>query len=393
MKTKGHARVLFTALAVAVASTVSLPAGAVSVEDGPVVVTGQILDSRSAPVAGGRVALLAQPTSMPNASVGDSFKVLPVDEGLTDSSGHFSLRLKRTEALGQYVDGESGFLDLEVLAGLDRQMGVYRFTVAVPPARIGELRDGDVVLARDTTRTQDSGVQITLSDEVSPAKISTSGDENVRSSPMPKQYGCVVTNIATYTPFVLIGSLYSTWSSFSGSYAYQTSASSTLGVGYSSTGVLGSYSASGTSTKASTQLFTWYPSASFQKLFKVQWKYFKQQSHCVFEFSEYYFYEVVPQNATAGGTDATAASVPSTPAANCVQQNGFTYSTSNQTAITWTNGVALGSIIGIDLSSKSNWTTSHKIAISTTAQRKLCGTSGQPGDSYFGELVARPPAG
>lgn len=393
MRMKGRAPAILAVLTVAVASTIATPARAASVNDGPVVVTGQVEDSESAPAAGGHVVLLAQPAVTPTARIGDSQKVLPLDEVVTDSTGKFSLRLQWTEELEQYVDSSSGYLDLEVLATVGREMGIYRFTVALSGVRPGVLRDGDVTLARDPARSRDSGVKITLSDNGVASKSIASDDGRSKSQPMPKQYGCVITNVATYTPFTLIGTLYSTWSSFSGSYQYQTSASSTLGVGYSTTGVLGSYSMSGTSTKASSQLFTWYPSGAFKKLFKVQWKYFKQQSHCVFEFFEYYFYEVVPQNATGGGTDATAASIPATPAANCVQQNGFTYSTTNQTAINWTNGVTIGSLIGIDLSAQSNWTTSHKIAISTTAQRKVCGTNGQPGDSYFGELVVKPPAG
>jgi hypothetical protein len=83
-----------------------------------------------------------------------------------------------------------------------------------------------------------------------------------------------------------------------------------------------------------------------------------------------------------GGAIYGGASYPSTP--YCVtQQAGTGFTKNSTTAITWSNGASLASIIGIDLSSRTGYTSSAEITFHFSATHRLCGKGGTPGSTAY----------
>ncbi|GAB3056954.1 hypothetical protein GCM10027053_18120 [Intrasporangium mesophilum] len=348
---------------------------------------GRLTDGRGITAAQAKATLVAWPPVNRNQREGDRIKLLPVSVASTDSQGNFRLTLRRSAELEQYIDPTTRLLDLDVLAQSGDERGTYSFTVTIPPATGGSLTG--VRLARDETRSADTGVTIRLRGPAAPtSRTPSASSRDVAPSTaavLPKL--CSTTTGPSYYPYVLTGSLYSTWSGFTGSYEYKTSATSNLGVGYSISGAYGTFSQSGTSTKSSSQTFTWNQTGIFYKYYKPQWKYTKYDTWCGsgWVYSTYHY--VRPQFATGGGTTTSFSSAPS--ATRCVAQSGYSWTTDNETALTWTNGVSIKSALGVDLSANSSWTDNNRISITNGKYRHVCGTRDYPGGT-FGELVVKP---
>lgn len=382
-----HALRLTVATALAAASLPLIGLQAAATTGDPVVFTGRAIHNDGSPATGADARLLALPPGNPAAVPGDSVKVLPVSTATTDASGRFTLTLAASAELQQYISADH-FLDLDVVTRDGDQLGVYSFTLTVD----SDSRRSDapqIALARDPSRSVDANVTIALSTTVAPETVTT--EDSGPSAAAIETKGCGSTYMYSYYPMVLVGSLYSTWTGFAGYDEYQSTASSTLGVGMSSTGAYGTYGTSGTRTKSSTQTFHWPASGKTYKYYKTEWIYDKDQIDC-YEGTldgplHWSYVEVNPRLADGGGTMYSFSGAPT--ASHCVTQNGFTWTTQTQTALNWTNGVSLAPIIGISLSSKSNWTTHNKIGITTASKRTLCGTHDVPGGA-FGELVAKP---
>jgi hypothetical protein len=70
---------------------------------------------------------------------------------------------------------------------------------------------------------------------------------------------------------------------------------------------------------------------------------------------------------------------------------GSSWDRTNTRASTWTNGVAIAKVIGIDLSTQTGYTTQATQHIVYQQTRRLCGWQQDPGLTP-GLLMARPPA-
>lgn len=358
----------------------------------PIVVSGHVVDAAGNPVSNARATLVAWPRMTKNQKEGDRIKLLPVSSMTTGDDGTFTATLKDSRQLRSMIDTD-GSLDLDVLVRKGAKQGVYSTTVLV---QTGDT-EGDITShsAKNTKLTTEEDVRVAVTEQggdssspAGPAGEATAASESLdETPPMPKV--CQTTVGPSKTPYVLTGSLYSTWSGFKGSYTYTSSASSTLGVGYSVTSPYSNVKQSGTLTKSSTQTYSWPKSGVFYLYFKPQWKYTEFTVNCFDGWVDTYNYSWKPMYATGGATTYSFSGAPSTPSGNCVWQSGYTYSTQSQDGMTWSNGVGLGGDIGVNLSSDTNWSANNDITISTTAGHHLCGTKDVPGGN-FGELVARP---
>lgn len=84
----------------------------------------------------------------------------------------------------------------------------------------------------------------------------------------------------------------------------------------------------------------------------------------------------------AGGTSALTVSTPSTSSSNCTPyQPGGGMSKKTSTASTFAKGVAIKPKIGIDLSSRTGFTTTARRKVDFAKAGKLCGVSGVPAGS------------
>ncbi len=101
----------------------------------------------------------------------------------------------------------------------------------------------------------------------------------------------------------------------------------------------------------------------------------------------YHYYEERPIS-YAGGTDIVNVGLPAVSSSYCVPEAaGSPFTKTTTAATTWTNGTHLGPVIGIDLSSKTGYSSESAVHFLFTANGRLCGTNGDPGATP-GRLVA-----
>lgn len=161
---------------------------------------------------------------------------------------------------------------------------------------------------------------------------------------------------------------------------YTGSASSTLGVGVSSTGAFGTYSASGTVTRSRSQTttFPWYTANGTRRYLDTYFTYGKFCVELVGGGYAYHKYEVRPtqhEGGTAGRNMASAIT-----ASHCTpwREPGSSGSKTTTAAQTWSNGAKVSGLIGIDLSTRTGYATNAKISWEFTTAGRLCGTNDLP---------------
>jgi hypothetical protein len=179
---------------------------------------------------------------------------------------------------------------------------------------------------------------------------------------------------------VTVGQLTSTTSSgFNARLTYAAGSSSSLGIGYSGSASYGTFSQSGTASTSNTATIgfpalTGPGSVSYRTNFTYGLYYGTGCSP-----RNIFYYEARPTS-FAGGATTSATSAPSFP--YCTRYAaGSSYTKSSTSATTQTLGVSISGQLGVNLSSKTGYTTTTTISISFTSTKNLCGSSGLPGSS------------
>lgn len=332
---------------------------------GPVVARGKLAQR----LATARITLVAWPTSdvLAAAEDGDTVKPAPVGKAVAAGDGAFILRVDPTAPIAQFMEAD-GTVNFELAA--DAADG-SRIIFAFPrwfdrEARAWRATPEDAVTG-DLTINLDGAASVEgLHAEAPPAV----------------DKACTTTVVATYnTRLGIVGEVY-TGPNASGDLEYINGASSTLGVGVSSTGAYGSFSASGTSGQSSTWTEN-YPTQGQNKLtvMRTNWGYKKYKEACTHcgtgGCASWTTYRVRAYQYQGGQNMYTAASAPT--ANYCVSYvKGGSTTKDSGTAITFTNGVKLGSVIGIDLSTKTGFNANTKIKFNWINAGRLCGTNDYP---------------
>jgi hypothetical protein len=334
---------------------------------GPVLAQGNLQTRTGNPVSG-RVLLVAWPVSATLAAleIGDAFHTLPVAQTSVGSDGRFALRIDPAVPLHEYTEPD-GTINFELYADTNQGRAAYNFArksvggAWVEPAGAAAARIAvtvDLALGRseraDPTTTVPSGA----------------------APPENKDYGCPNYVVARYNGrWTAIGETYP-GPSATAEFIYTQGASSTLGVGISVSGDYGSYSASGTTTQSSTTEINWPIKPANSKWF--YWTTFQYTKFDVQMPSDYYCYHwayrVSPTRFDGGVSSASISSAPT--ANNCSPIGGpVTIHKTQGTAVTWTNGVQIKSVIGIDLSSKTGFNANTKYTFRFTRAGRLCGSN------------------
>ncbi|MFJ9313874.1 hypothetical protein ACIRN4_06740 [Pimelobacter simplex] len=187
------------------------------------------------------------------------------------------------------------------------------------------------------------------------------------------------------------------WSGATTDFEYVDGATSTLGVGVSVTGAAGSWSAGGSATWQKEVDST--SAVGFPVKSTGYWHrrtYFRYKSYKIECWYSAYGvvnrtvrFEARPSNFVGGASTVGTGTPPTPPRANCAPQEvGSKFTRSSSTAITWSNGVSLKNVLGIDLSSRTGYTTRAKIKFDYKQAGWICGTHGDPGATPR-TLVAR----
>ncbi len=327
--------------------------------DGTVVAAGRMVDARGRGVAG-RVTLVAWPPAdvLANAQDGESVRLLPVGKAIAAADGSFSVRIDPSAPIGEFADSE-GNINFDLLAESSSATGTLAFS-----GRLSSAAGSRANLASPGT------AELSLT-------VPLGGPPPAPGVPEPaedKLPVCVSTVKATWNGILnFIGEVY-TGPNTNGDLRYLSGADSTVGVGYSVSGTYGSWSQSGTTTTSSTSEVG-FPTQGVNKLtvFRSTFGWKKTQLVCAGQVS----YSARPYQFQGGTYSYTASAAPS--ATYCTSYlDGSTYSKQGATAITISNGVKLGSVAGIDLSTRTGFNTETRISFTFVNNGKLCGSNGYP---------------
>ncbi len=359
-------------------------ADSAAVDSAPVA-TGVILHEDGTPfAAGSKVVLSALPSAsvISALAVGESFVTTPVAKGEVAADGKFALRIEDVDVLQRFADPDTRVVDLQVEAVDDLGYGLYAFSrrlvvdsgerYLIPTATL-PTADAEAAAQKPQIAEIDA-----LEDVDALATLADAGGI------VDKTTICRTVLVASYPGIdVRVGATFGLSATSKAKFTYTSTAESTLGVGTSVTGSSGSWSASGTLSKssASTTTFAQTVGRKFTG-YTTNFTYGKydQLCHDLSGGAEYhvnYFFQPIKHD--GGGSPVTLATVPT--ATHCVDLGaGAAWSTTTATATTFSTGAAVSSVIGINLSSRTGYTTKAKITYtnSATTAKGLCGSNTTP---------------
>src|ERR1022692_56825 len=351
-------------LLVLVSGAVAVPSLALPAAAGTVV-TGQVR-SAGHPVAGARVTLYVWPGPAVVAALkpGEQVPLQAVGSAVSVGTGQYAIAVTRWAAVR--AAASRGVVNLEAMAVWNRGVGVFSFPrmLVNGPALAVDSQSGASSLAPQ---------QATLGIVSGPA--SKSGRPPCGSTYL----------IKTYRPrWVIVGATYSKVPGVVMNFTYGRGQNSSLGVGLSATSETSGFSENGTysiSTDASEQ----WPSQ--RNVRSTQYK---------TEFT-YGLFGVVCRGFQTSPIEwdggATIAKTGPPRATYCVQQlAGSTFTKNTTAAFTFTSGVNIAQIIGIDLSAQTGYDSNARLVYTFKVTRQLCGPNGPPGSHHPSRLVAGLPS-
>ena len=371
----------------------------------PALVTGTITDESGNPLAVD-LHLVAWPSEsrVEAMEVGEAVPVTRVAETTSAEDGSFELRIDSATPMDEFSN-DAGIVNFDIVSTGSEASATYSFSrrqieagnTAIwidalqeprgheEPATLHLPIDVTMVVGGTSTETStsseefDAAYQETLGSAPSDTNA-LPGTELLAIAPtLASSSGtCPVTLVKTYTAqWDLVGELYNYYSK--GQYTYTTGANSVLGIGYSASGAYGSFKASGTASKSSTstQGFPTYGEYAMRYLdTKFQYGLYAYYGYNGF-YCSFLGYYARPYKFFGGVSARTVSTRPT--ATHCTSfASGSFFVTENATASTWSNGMKMGSQIGIDLSSRTGWTSAAKLRYDFTRASKACGNNNPP---------------
>jgi hypothetical protein len=323
---------------------------------------GAVVDAEGRPVTDAVVEAYAWPSNDELAAMtpGTHFDLAPVARGHADSSGSYALA-RDEKTIGRFKD-KHGNVNLEI---------VIRSRGGVATTSTGVAGDGSTA-----TTTRHAPAQI----DRAMLQHATATTSTVAAGPIP----CgVIYKGDLGDHLVWVGGHYSTTTGVTHDLVYSNGASSSLGVGVSTSGRFGTFSASGTTSVSSTGTIN-FPTTTGRQHDYTYFNYDKYLVGCAGTMK----YEA---RATGWVGGAHVWVPPTAPTANyCYSYAaGSSFTRDRTVAYDFSTGADVSSAIGIDLSARTGYSSSAKVTFHFAATRHLCGTSGPPG-GVPGRLVAKP---
>jgi hypothetical protein len=385
----------------------------------PVVAEGRVSRSRGN-AAGATVYLAAWPNGdqLEAMGLGDPLRLVPVAKATVARDGSYALRMDPGIDVS-HLWSEAGTLDVEV-AALDAEgFATYSFSL-VPADGVAGNDAATIATAQVDPRTRRvtgaAMVDLTLGERGRLGAGQPKGRQDVASDETPTvteydpagveeaepTFGIATSQgscpggagqKATYrNQQVNVGEVHIQTTGKRMKFDYTGSASSTLGVGISSSGAYGSYSASGTVVR-NRSMSTGFPEYTSSTTRRYLDTFFTYGKFCVnvsgggYNYHKYEVRSTAHEGGTAGRDMSNAIS-----ATYCVpyREAGSTGSKTTTAAKTWSNGAKVGGVIGIDLSTRTGYATDAKISFTFTSPGRLCGTDAMPNETPR-RLVMRAP--
>lgn len=383
---------------------------------------GRLLQADGRPAAGATVTIYGMPveTAENPIAVGNSQAFAVIGQFRTDKQGRYAAAVKRAN-LAQFRDA-SGNVNAELIAR-DASGNIASMTFGLAPveptsAKMSATSTGraavaaspltPVAIADLTLTTSDQSVAKNSSpvEKVSAALVASGGDPASRmgdpGSVEPKAWvkamatgdsfvdgtgasdivatpaivcgWSLVQDLGTNT--VWVGGTYVKATGVTADLQYVSGASSSLGVGVSTSGKYGTYSASGSVSRSASGSIDYPKSAGFQHDY-TGFRYGKYGYWCDTQ-PNYLKYQVYATSWAGGSSIYHPTTSPSAP--YCVPNvAGSVFTKQTSTAYNYSTGASTAGDIGINLSTQTGYTSALKVVYTFASARKLCGTNDYPG--------------
>jgi hypothetical protein len=306
-----------------------------------------------------------------------------------------------------------GLVDLIVFAPSEAAITPYSFTrrdvdagsgrylllapdAPAPTGQAGLMADGDTVDAESVDLGAPAGSNVSDPNGAAVASIvSEAGTaDNTTAGQYVEKYPCGAVRVTGFHPTRkdVVGQWFSTTAGVHADFAYTNGASSSLGVGWSASGTYGSWHQSGTSSKDSTATIG-FPEADGVggHYYLTKWTLKKIHVGCA-GVPDSWHYEVFTKSFAGGAWVVDGVPAPSGNWKCLPYPDGSQLTKDDTTAVTWTNGFDISNVLGIDLSTRTGYSTRASIHISVTkdAGVNLCGLGDYAAGDHPYVIKAKP---
>ena len=359
----------------AVAADRGAPAMLSSVRDsaslsGPSLLDGQLVDARGVGVSG-RVRVIAWPVLDVLGALGDgdSVRTIYVAAASPAADGRFTLRIDPAVPIAEFTEAD-GTVNFSLLAEGPTGRAVHAFAGRLESASNAWLAPGSSTAERGRARAH--AVVLPLNGPL--PQTTAIGEPRAATD---KVWPCTDVVHATYNQrLVSIGEVYP-GPHATGDYVYTSGAQSSLGIAVSFSGEYGSYEQSGTASTSSTSEINYPTQASNARtVFRTTYQYKKFRVYVPTDFGcQASHWEVRPTAFDGGASQYTAASLPTANYCSVISVVPTTVVKQTADAVEWSNAVKLGSVIGLEVSGRTGFSTAAKISFRFTSPGQLCGTN------------------
>lgn len=334
--------------------------------DGPVVATGQLTDSHGQP-GSGTVAVMAWPNEAYNRTlrIGSAVPTPTVGWAAAGSDGSFTLRVDASKIGADYV-GPEGVVNLEAIGWTPTSQGRWAFTAHIGGTALSSSA------ASPTTAV--ASIRIVAKDAPSSVQAGWAGARSNAINPgVGPLLSCGYVLQSTYDAMVIIGYT-RPYGADTGWMTDQSSHGVTLGAAISSSGAYGSWSASGSTTGTTGVSFTWAESVAYRD-YRVQERYGKYRLSCPSGYTnDWWDYAQYP----TGGYQWTYVSNTSFTYCAPVSAGVWSRSSTSGNGFSLSGGVQITSLLGINLSAATDYSSSHYLNYRLVATGKVCGDNAVP---------------
>ena len=333
--------------------------------EGVSVISGTVYDQdRITPASNVNVVLFAWPNSdeMESLLEGESFERIPLGICTSGKDGSYYLKIDPEVNLDS-IWSKFGTIDCELLAVNDKKYNSFSFSLMKEYSGIDKNH-----LSADAAYIDISNGNVFQGIIVDVSLISRP-DTNSKEVLSGGEY-----LIETYpAQWVNVGHVLIKSNSITGKYTFSYGASTTIGAAISTSGDYGTYSASGTVSRGATSTVS-FPQFSDVKLRYMDTQFVFSKYRCYFGF----WYYCVRASGFAGG--AQISRLCSVPSGGYVTSYvaGSSFTRDSATANTESYGARVASIIGINLSSRSGYTSSSKLTYTFSQNGYVFGENNYP---------------
>lgn len=352
--------------------------------------TGRVVaDNPETPVADTVVYALAWPAAVREGTIDDtaSFEMMPLAKTLTMADGSFSLGVGVPGPIGDDAVADDGLTDIEVVTMAGHDTSITTMTVDLNSRTRVELTHGSEAVATEAGSHQ--GTALTEDDTDDTHHLVPMGHLNGRCPGGP---GLKKTHPDRW---VHVGSIHLGADGKRMKFTFNEGSKSTLGTAVSLTGAKGTWSASGSVTQSTTQATTgtvswpWYEGKGTNYWLDTAYSYGRfciEYSDSMHGTGHYYKIRSIRHE---GGTRNRSTTKPTANYCTKYLSAGSGGKVKKYSATTWTDGAKLEGPLGINLSSRTGYSSANKIKFTFKKPGRLCGTNGQPFKPSPGTIVMR----